>query len=302
VIAQLGLGCAPLGNLYTAVSDDDARGAVDAAWDAGIRFFDTAPQYGHGLAEHRLGAALAGRNRDEFSLSTKVGRLLVPGPAAQSAFVDLPPVHPVFDFSYDGAMRSLEASLDRMGVDRIDVLHVHDPDDHADEALAGAFPALRRLRDEKVVGAIGAGMNQWELLARFVREADLDCVLVAGRYTLLDDSAAGELLPLCESAGVAVIAAGVFNSGLLADPKPGATYNYAPAPADLVARAQAIAQICDAHDVPLRAAALQFPLRHPAVQSVLTGARNATEVAQNVADFARPIPDALWPALAHASR
>ena len=244
-----GARCAPLGNLYTAITDDEAHATVDAAWDAGIRFFDTAPQYGHGLAEQRLGAALASRNRDELVVATKVGRLLVPGAASASAFVDIPPVHPEFDFSYDGAMRSLEESLDRMGLDRVDVLHVHDPDDHADEALAGAFPALHRLRDEKVIGAIGAGMNQWQLLARFVREADLDCVLVAGRYTLLDNSAADELLPLCEANGVAVIAAGVFNSGLLANPRPGAAYDYVPAATGLVARAQAIGKVCEDHGV-----------------------------------------------------
>ncbi len=167
-MTRLGLGTAPIGNLYTAISDDEAQATVDAAWGAGIRYFDTAPQYGHGLAERRLGGALARRNRDEFVVATKVGRLLVPGAATTSAFVDIPTVHPVFDFSYDGAMRSLEESLKRMGLDRVDVLHVHDPDDHAEDALAGAFPALRRLRDEKVVGAIGAGMNQWQLLARFV--------------------------------------------------------------------------------------------------------------------------------------
>ncbi|HZN14276.1 MAG TPA: aldo/keto reductase [Acidimicrobiales bacterium] len=295
--AQLGLGCAPLGNMFSPITDDDARGAIDAAWDAGIRFFDAAPLYGHGLSEQRLGAALQNRPRDETTIATKVGRLLVPGVDPRSIFVDVPPVRPVFDFSYDATMRSLEESLERMGVDRVDLLHVHDPDNHGDDALAGAFPALRRLRDEKVVGAIGAGMNQSAMLARFVREADVDCVLVAGRFTLLDQSALHDLLPLALEKDVSVIAAGVFNSGLLADPKPGARYDYAPAPAALVERALSIAAICADHDVPLRAAALQFPLRHPAVTRVLTGARTAAEITQNVADFQRPIPDELWTAL-----
>ncbi len=296
-VTRLGLGCAPIGNLYSAISDAEANGAVAAAWDTGLRFFDTAPLYGHGLSELRLGTALTTRDRDDAVVATKVGRLLVAGADDDTIFGGAPPVHPRFDFSYDGALRSLEASLERLGLDRVDVLHVHDPDDHAEEALAGAFPALRRLRDEKVIGAIGAGMNQSELLVRFVREAGVDCVLVAGRYTLLDRSAADELLPVCEREGVAVIAAGVFNSGLLADPRPGAPYDYAPASDALVERAVAVARTCADNGVSLRAAALQFPLRHPAVTAVLTGARSAGEVEQNVADFKISVPEDVWTAL-----
>src|SRR4029079_4205428 len=198
------------------------------------------------------------------------------GVDAGTIFVGVPPVRPVFDFSEAGVLRSFEESLSRLGVDRVDVLHVHDPDDHVDDALAGSFPALRRLRDEGVVQAIGAGMNQSTALARFVREAGVDSVLLAGRYSRLDQSGAEELLPLCEREGVAVIAAGVFNSGLLAG---GTTFDYVEAPAPMVARAPHLAEVCPRHGVPLRAVALQFPLGHPAVASVLVGARTAAEMA-----------------------
>jgi D-threo-aldose 1-dehydrogenase len=297
-MTELGLGCAPIGNLYEGITDDDANTVVHAAYDAGIRFFDTAPLYGHGLSERRLGAALAAFPRELVTVATKVGRLLVPDdPSAAQAptiFTDVPSVHPVFDFSADGAHRSLEASLGRLGLDRVDIVHVHDPDDHAEEALAGAFPALRRWRDEGVVGAIGAGMNQAPMLARFVREAGVDCVLLAGRYTLVDQSGLDDLLPLCEREGVSVIAAGVFNSGLLADPSPGAHFFYEPAPAAMVARAQQLAAVCGRHGVPLTAAALQLPKAHPAVTCVLTGVQTVDELRSNIADFERPVPAALW--------
>jgi D-threo-aldose 1-dehydrogenase len=303
-LPRLGLGCAPIGNLFTEVSEDDARATVDAAWDAGVRLFDTAPLYGHGLSERRVGDALARRPRDEFVLSTKVGRLLVPdgpdGPTEPTIFRDVPAVHPMFDYSEAGVLRSIEESLRRLGLDRVDVVHVHDPDDHADDALTGAFPVLRRLRDEGVIGAVGAGMNQAPMLARFVREAGVDCVLLAGRYSLLDQTGLDELLPLCERDGVAVIAAGVFNSGLLADPRPGATYDYAAAPPELVARARQLDEACARHGVPLRAAALQFPLGHPAVRTVLAGARTAAEMAENAAFIDLPLPTALWDDLVSA--
>jgi D-threo-aldose 1-dehydrogenase len=296
MVTQLGLGTAPLGNMFRGVAEADAQATVDRAWDLGLRFFDTAPLYGHGLAESRLGEALRGRTRDEYVIATKVGRLLRANRGAKVAtiFAGTPPVHPVFDFSERAALRSLEESLDRLGLERIDVLHVHDPDDHAAQALAGAFPALRKLRAEGRIRAVGAGMNQSALLARFVREADVDCVLLAGRYSLLDQSGLDDLLPLCAERGVAVIAGGVFNSGLLATPEPGATFDYAPASAELVARAQRLSLLCREHDVPLRAAALQFPLAHPAVTTVLTGARSALEIEENAALFALPIPPALW--------
>jgi len=299
-VTRLGLGCAPLANLYAASSDAQGRATVDAAWQAGIRWFDTAPLYGHGLSEERLGAALRGRERSSVVVASKVGRLLRPGVDPDSVFADVPPLRPVFDFSYDGALRSLDESLSRLGLDRLDVVHVHDPDAHEAEAERGAFRALRRLRDEGVIGAIGAGMNQSAMLARFVERGLVDCVLVAGRYTLLDDSAALDLLPLAERSGVAVIAAGVFNSGLLAAPRAGATYDYAPASPERIARARRLEEICSRFGVPLRAAALQFPLRHPAVCCVLTGARSAREIADNAAQFAAPLPAELWDELARA--
>jgi D-threo-aldose 1-dehydrogenase len=292
--ARLGLGCASIGNLYAALDDDGAAATVDAAWEAGIRFFDTAPHYGAGLSETRLGRALSGRPRQEFTIATKVGRLLEEGADPASMFEDVPALHSVFDFSYDGVLRSMESSLERLDLDHVDIAHVHDPDDHADDALAGAFPALRRLQAEGVVGCVSCGMNQSGLLTRFVDEAELDCVLVAGRYTLLDRSAAADLLPACEGAGVPVIAAGVFNSGVLADPAPGAYFDYAPTPPDVLERAQALARTCAEFGVPLAAAAMQFPARHPAVDTVLVGMRTAAEVAGNVAAYNLPIPDELW--------
>jgi D-threo-aldose 1-dehydrogenase len=293
VVSRLALGTAPLGGLFASVTEDDARATVDAAWDAGIRFFDTAPLYGLGRAEERLGAAL--RGREGFVLSTKVGRLIVaPGAGGDedtSEFFDKPDADVVFDFSRDGVRRSLEASLERLGLDRVDVVHVHDPDDHLDQAIAEAFPALCELRDEGVIGAVGAGMNVTAPLLRIVEEADVDCILLAGRSTLLDHAGAVPLLDECARRDVAVIAAGVFNSGLLAG---GTTFDYAPAPPSLVARAAALRAICERHDTALTTAALRFPLRHPAVASVLVGARSATEVRANAEGFAQSVPEELW--------
>ncbi len=304
-MTRLGLGCAPLGNLFQAVADDDAVATVDAAWDAGWRLFDTAPLYGHGLSERRLGAALAGRPRDEYVLSTKVGRLLRPpaaGSTVETIFVDAPDLDPVFAYSRDAVLRSIDESLERLGVDRIDVVHVHDPDDHEQAALDGAFPALIELREQGVVGAIGCGMNQWQMLDRFVDRVDLDCVLLAGRYTLLDPSGSDELLPHCLDRGVGVVIGGVFNSGLLAAPDERATYDYASAPIHLVAQARAMAQVCTAHGVSLTAAALQFALAHPAVTSVLVGARSAAEVHSDATAAAAALTDDLWAELADARR
>lgn len=291
-VTWLALGCAPLAGLYAPVGEDAARATVDAAWDAGIRAFDTAPRYGLGLSERRVGAALRERPREEFVLSTKVGRLLEPrtGPP-DPQFPGGLPFQPRFDFSRDGIRRSLEASLERLGLERVDVALIHDPDDHMDEALREAYPALEELRAQGLVRAIGAGMNQAPALTRLVRDADLDCVLLAGRYTLLDRSAADDLLPACLERGVAVIAGGVLNSGILAG---GATYDYAPAPSALLERARRMAATCERHGVALTAAALQFPLRHPAVASVLVGARSAAEVAEDARLFTHPVPEELW--------
>lgn len=300
LVSRLGLGTAPLGNLFSAVSDEDAAATVAAAWAAGIRYFDTAPQYGHGLAETRLGAALASYPREDYTLVSKVGRVLVaPAPGAArptSAFVDIPEVDPVFDFSRDGILRSLDDSLQRLGVDRLDVVHVHDPDDHESDVLATAFPTLIELREQGVIGKVGCGMNQVAMLARFVERVDLDCLLLAGRYTLLDRSGA-ELLATCAARSVEVVAGGVFNSGLLAQPEVGATFDYAAAPPELVERAQALQAVCAHFDVPLPAAALQFVARHPAVTNVLVGARSAAEIEADVRYAQVEIPDELWAAL-----
>ena len=293
-VTRFGLGCAPLGGLYEAVSDAAAAETVAAAWQRGVRFFDTAPYYGSGLSERRVGAALRDRPRDEFVLSTKVGRLLEPNGKTDSMFVGAPAAASVFDFSYDGALRSLEASLERLGLDRVDVALIHDPDDHYDEAVAGAYRALERLRGEGVVRAIGVGMNQTEVLVRFAHATDVDCFLVAGRYTLLDGGALAELLPLCEEKGIAVIAAGVFNSGILASADGSGHYDYASPAPELVVRVRALAAVCARWNVPLQAAAIQFPLGHPAVASVLVGCRSADEVDEDARLFELELPAGLW--------
>lgn len=294
-VTRLGLGLAPLGGLYTAVPDQQARDTVAEGWRLGIRYFDVAPLYGNGLAESRSGPVLAARPRDEFTLSTKVGRLLRPGGADQQHIWAEPSgVTPVFDFSAAGVLTSYAESLARLGLDRADILHLHDPDDHFAQAVAEALPALVELRERGRIGAVSAGMNQVEMLADVVRTGELDCVLTAGRFTLLDQSGADDLLPLCAERGVSVIAGGVFNSGLLADPRPGATFDYVPAGSDILRRAQAVRAVCERHGVPLRAAAIQFPLTHPAVTCVLVGVRSPAEVRDAVEMAARTVPAVLW--------
>ena len=307
-VTELSFGSAAIGNLFTAVSDDEARAAVDAAWDGGIRTFDTAPHYGLGLSERRLGDALRHRPRDSYVLSTKVGRLLEPadiadtggtGPARDTEGFDVPATQVRrFDFSADGVRRSLAESLGRLGLDRVDIALIHDPDNHGEQALREAYPALEKLRAEGAVRAIGVGMNQAEMLTRFVTETDIDVVLMAGRYTLLDRSAADTLLPAAQRRGVSVIAGGVFNSGLLARPEAGATYDYQAAPDALIDRARRLEQECARFGVPLRAAAARFPLTHPAVASVLIGARNAAEISDAIRLRTLDFPPALWQALA----
>ncbi|MGW0497343.1 aldo/keto reductase [Streptomyces sp. NPDC003007] len=298
-VTDLSFGAAAIGNLYTAIDDGEARAAVDAAWEAGIRAFDTAPHYGLGLSEQRLGAALRSRPRDEYVVSTKVGRLLdpIPDPVGDdlaNGFAVPATSRRRWDFSADGVRRSLEESLTRLGLDRIDIVYLHDPDDHMDQALREALPELSRLRAEGVVGAIGAGMNQSAPLARFVREADIDVVLLAGRYTLLDQCALDDLLPAAVERDVSVVIGGVFNSGLLAQPRPDAKFDYKQVPPDILDRALRIRAVCDDHDTPLRAAALRFPFGHPAVASVLIGSRTAAQVDDAAAMARRSLPDALW--------
>lgn len=296
-VTRMGMGGAALGGLYHEVSDADATAAVDAAVVLGINHFDTAPLYGHGLSERRMGEELRRLPRASFVLSTKVGRVLVPAQGkVESFWFDHPaPFEPVFDFSYDGVMRSFEESLKRLGLERVDILYIHDPDDHYDEARRGAYPALTRLRSEGVVSAIGAGMNQAEMLARFAREGDFDCFLLAGRYTLIDHSGLAELLPLSVEKRISIIVGGPYNSGILAGGAlSGSKFNYAAAPPEVVERVRRVEAIAQRYGVPLKAAALQFPLAHPAVASVIPGARSAAEVEENFRLMSVAIPGDFW--------
>ncbi len=304
-VTRLGLGSAPLGGLFEPVSDETAHAVVERGYDLGLRMFDTAPLYGYGLAERRIGHVLSQKPRDEFVLSTKVGRL-IRAPAQAGAGVDArgrgqffgtPPLVPVFDYSRDAIVRSFEESLERLGMDRVDVLHIHDPDASMDQALGEALPALVELRERGTIGAVGAGMNYAEPLARFAREGDFDCFLVAGRYTILDQAALAELLPICERKNIAIVIGGVYNSGILANLDKDAarqTFDYEPAQRHWVEKAQRIKAVCDRHDVPLPAAALQFPLAHPAVATVVTGARTVAELEEDFRLMQHPIPGQLW--------
>lgn len=300
---RLVLGCAPLGGLFAPVADDDAAATLEAAWDAGVRAFDTAPHYGVGLSEERLGAALRSWPREEVVISTKVGRLLVPTDEdvdGVDSFYGTPRRTRVLDYTRGGVRRSIGESCERLGIDRVDVALVHDPDEHYELALREAIPALCELRDEGVVSAVGVGMNQAEMLERFVAEADLDCVLVAGRYSLLDASAAASLFATCDASGVSVLAAGVFNSGILADPRPGATFDYLPAAPELLERAQRIRAVCDRYGVALPAVALHYVLAHPAVTAVVVGTRSASEVREDAAHLVTAVPDELYEELGAA--
>jgi D-threo-aldose 1-dehydrogenase len=301
-VTRLGIGTVPIGGMFEAVDDDTAAATLRRSYELGARYFDTAPLYGNGVAERRLGQFIRTVPREDVVVATKVGRLLRDTPPEDprrlsiglSPFKGAPPLFPTFDFSYDGAMRSVESSLDRLGLDRIDVLSIHDPDDYYDEALNGAYRAIDALRRQGVIGAIGVGMNQAELLARFARDAEFDCFLVAGRYTLLDQAALGELLPRCVEKRISVVIGGVYNSGILADPSPGATFNYQPADPIWLARAQRLRAACDRHGVPLMAAAIQFPAAHPAVATILTGVRSPAEIEHNERMLRFPIPARLW--------
>jgi len=296
-VTRLGFGTAPLGGLYEAVSEAQAAGVLGRAWSLGIRYFDVAPIYGYGLAEQRLGRMLADKDRGEFVCSTKVGKLLYPldevrahpewdrdWQRSPSGDVDdwlwggVPDVRPVFDYSHDGVMRSVEASLQRTGLDRLDILWIHDPDTHWEQAIAGAYPTLAELRSQGVVSAIGAGMNQAEMLARFAREGDFDAFMCAGRYTLLDQ----------------IVIAGTMNSGLLANPGPDSHFDYRPATRAWVEKALRLKATCERHGVPLRAAALQFVYAHTAVVAVAAGVRTIAHLDDTVAMLEVPIPDDLW--------
>ncbi|MGW0558246.1 aldo/keto reductase [Streptomyces sp. NPDC002926] len=297
-ITELSFGAAGIGNLYTPVDPAVAAAAIDAAWYTGIRTFDTAPHYGLGLSERRLGKALRTRPRDAYTLSSKVGRLLEPcearGDDLADGFAVTADHRRVWDFSADGVRRSIEESLVRLGLDRIDIVYLHDPDFHEEAAFRHGYPALEQLRTEGVVGAIGVGMNQTAMLTRFLRDTDVDAVLCAGRYTLLDQSALDELLPEAAARGKSVVVGGVFNSGLLADPRPGARYDYTAAPDGILQRALRLKAVAERHGVPLRAAALHYPFGHPAVAGVLVGARSADEVRDAAELLGRSVPPGLW--------
>jgi D-threo-aldose 1-dehydrogenase len=308
-ITEIGFGGAAIGNLYERVSNADALDAVACAYAHGIRYFDTAPLYGFGLSERRVGLALGEVPRDTYALSTKVGRRLRPTDPRQVdpvIFDNIPGAGPYFDYSYDGIMRSVEESLQRLGLHRADILLIHDVDNvnqgseeatqrRFDEVMAGGYHALAKLRAEGTVAAIGVGINEWQWCERFARVAEFDCFLLAGRYTLLDQASLDTFLPLCEQKQISVIIGGPYNSGILATgPVPGARYDYAPAQPEILERVRRIAAVCARHGVELPAAALQFPLHHPRVASVIPGARSRAEVDRSVALYRTAIPAQLW--------
>jgi D-threo-aldose 1-dehydrogenase len=302
-VTRLMLGCAPLAGMYAPVDDKRAEAVLEASWDEGVRAFDTAPQYGVGLSEERLGAFLADQAVGDAVVSTKVGHLLIDagdGVQGGDLFYGAPSRWLVDDYTKDGVRRSMAASLERLGRDRVDVALIHDPDKYAELALTESYPALEELRNEGVVGAIGVAMNHAEVLTWLVERTDLDCVLIAGCYSLLDVPAANRLFPACEKRGVSVLAAGVYRSGILADPRPGAHLDYVPAPSPVVEQVNRIRSVCDRHGVPLAAAALQFVLAHPAVTATVVGAASAQEAHENAAHFRFTVPEELFEELAGA--
>ena len=302
-VTALGFGAAAIGNLYRETTAEDAAAAVTASWAAGLRYFDTAPHYGLGLSERRLGEALAGHPRETFVVSSKVGRLLVGNPTPRGAdtegFAVPDTLRRQWDFSRDGVLRSIDATLERTGLDRLDLVYLHDPDDHWRQAADEAMPALAELRDQGIIGAIGAGMNQSAMLARFLRETATDVVMLAGRYTLLDQSALDDVLPAAAELGKSVVAVGAFNSGLLSRDRPtaGSRYDYHEAPPEIVERARRLGEVCEDFGTSLPAAAIAFPFTHPAVVNVTLGMRTAAQVARNTQLFQQRVPPGLWAAL-----
>jgi D-threo-aldose 1-dehydrogenase len=306
-LTALGLGCSQLGGLYRPISWADSAALVDAAWSAGLRYFDTAPYYGYTLSERRVGQALAARERDAFLLSTKVGRLMRPDSTVQpgdDGWAEPLPFRPTFDYSYGGIMRSYEDSLQRLGMTRVDILYVHDigamthGERHAHYwgqlTEGGGFRALAQLRESGAVRAIGLGVNEWEIVVDAMNEVPLDVVLLAGRYTLLEQTSLEPLLDACVRAKTAIVVGGVFNSGVLAG---NGKFNYGDAPAEVVEKVRRLTHVCERFDVPLPAAALQFPFAHPAVVSCVVGARSVAQLQQNIAWLERPIPAQYWEAL-----
>ncbi|MCT7378492.1 aldo/keto reductase [Chelativorans salis] len=307
---ELGFGTAPLGNLYRAISDEEAEAALEAAWETGCRYFDTAPLYGLGLAETRLNRFLRGRKRDDYVLSTKVGRLLRVAPPQERTgigkFFDTPTRREVYDYTYDGVMRSVEFSLERLGIDRIDILYAHDLDvfNHGskealkvklEELMRSGYYALLSLRDQGVIKAFGAGVNEWQPCQWLAEHGDFDLFLLAGRYTLLEQESLETFLPLCEDRGIGIVLGGPYNSGILATgPKPGAFYNYSEAPKDILEKVGRIEAVCERHGAKLIEAALKFPLLSPLVCSVIPGGQSADQVKANRAILDADIPAELW--------
>ena len=307
---ELGFGTAPLGNLYRAISDADARDILDRAWEGGARYYDTAPLYGLGLSETRMNPFLRDKPRDQYVVSTKVGRLLTPATAETrdglGKWFEVPNRREVYDYSYDGVMRSIEFSLERLGIDHVEILYVHDIDvpnqgsranvnAKVDQLMAGGYHALERLRNEGVIKAFGAGVNEWEVCQQLAERGDYDLFLLAGRYTLLEQEALESFLPLCEARGIGIVIGGPYNSGILTTgPRPGAFYNYDPAPQDILDRVGRIEAICSAHRVKMVDAAFQFPLLHPSVVSVIPGGQGVAEMDGNLAAAAAEIPADLW--------
>jgi D-threo-aldose 1-dehydrogenase len=307
---ELGFGTAPLGNLYRAIGDDEAHSILEAAWETGSRYYDTAPLYGLGLSETRLNRFLRGKKRDEYVLSTKVGRLLTVAPEDQRTgigkFFETPSRREIYDYSHDGVMRSVEFSLERLGVDRIDILYAHDLDRYThgsqeaaqrmlDAFMPSGYSALLKLREQGVIKAFGAGVNEWQPCQWLAERGDFDLFLLAGRYTLLEQESLDSFLPLCEQRGIGVVLGGPYNSGILATgPKPGAYYNYSEAPKEVLDKVGRIEAVCARHGVRLVEAALNFPLMHKAVVSVIPGGQSVGQVKANRAILDREIPAALW--------
>ena len=309
-VTAFAFGTAPVGNIFSEIDEATSSAMFETSWQAGVRFYDTAPMYGHGLSELRTGQALRWKRRDDYVLSSKVGRVLRPARRESISFapwVNAAPFAMEFDYSYDGTMRSFEDSLQRLALERIDIVFIHDIDvftrgkDQPEvfrQAMDGCYRALDNLRSQGLVKAIGVGVNEWEVCHEALRQRDFDCFLLAGRYTLLEQEALDAFLPLCEARGAAVLVGGGFNSGILATgAKPGAKYNYAPAPAQIMEKVSRIEAVCAAFKVPLPAAALQFVVAHPAVPSFCAGTRTVEQLKQNLAWFSHPIPAEFWAAL-----
>ena len=307
-VTDMGFGAAPIGNFLRPITEEVSDAMVQRAWNHGMCYFDTAPYYGHGLSEVRLGQSLRWKARDEFVVSSKVGRVLKSAKRSSinfSPWVDALPNVCHFDYTYDGTMRSFEDSLQRLGLEHIDILFIHDADvfTHGEaqqkiyfkQAMEGCYPALVKLREQGAVKAIGVGVNNWDVMLDFMKAGDFDCLLMAGRYTLLEQEPLDELMPLCEQRGAAIVIGGGLNSGILATGAvPGAKYNYAPAPEPIMERVRQIEAVCKTHNVPLPAAALQFLLAHPAVASHVPGTRTVEQMDQNVAWISHPIPSDFW--------